>query len=111
MKFVTLVDGSKSNFDKMACLTDSKKSLLLDTEKCSENNEYKYLLNTIHTFSQSDKEVMLARFSGREAIVQDLGDESPEMIVSISYNSNSPYYSGCPVSMFSDLINMFSKGE
>lgn len=113
MKFVILVDGSTSNFEKMIDLTlgAKKKSLFIDTEHCDEDHEYAYLKNSISDFSQSDGEIMLTKFSGRESIVRELGDECPEMILSLSYNKNNKYFTENPIDTFVDLINIFRQGD
>lgn len=109
MKLVMLVDGNKSNFEQLIDNLNNKKSYLVDTQNCDETHEYNYLLRSIKSFSQSNSEIMLAKFSGRESIVRDLGDESPEMILSLSYNKNSRYYTECPINTFVDLITIFDK--
>ncbi len=108
-KIVILVDGSKENFDKMVDTAGKQDSIFINTENCDELKEYDYLLNTIDEFSHSNRQVMLAKFSGRESIIRNIGEERPEMIVSLSYNPNSKYYSACPTDMFSELINIFEK--
>jgi hypothetical protein len=111
MKFVMLVDGSKGNFEKMVDIAEEKQkeSLFIDTKNCNEIQEYEGLLNNINDFSQSTKEIMLVKFSGRESVIETLGNESPEMIISLSYNKNSKYYTEHPVDMFLDLVTIFEE--
>lgn len=108
-----LIDGGNGNFEKMIDIAKSKrkKTFFTNTKACDESREYEQLLGNINRFSKSTSEIMLAKFSGRESIVTDLGDESPEMIVSLSYNKNSNYYTENPVDMFLDLINIFERGD
>lgn len=111
MKFVLLVDGSTSNFEKMIDLVADQKSHFVDTTECDEEHEYYYLKNEIEHFSHSDNDIMLTKFSGRESIIQELGDESPEMVISVSYNKNSKRFTENPVKTFSDLLTVFRQGD
>lgn len=104
-----LVNDSPQSFEKMIDLASDEKSLFVDTENCDEPHEYKYLLDNIQKFSQSDNEIMLAKFSGKESIVRDLGDTCPEMIISLSSDKNSRHYTQHPVDMFLDLMTIFKK--
>lgn len=111
MKFVLLVDGSTSNFEKMIDLVYNQKSHFVDTTECDEDHEYRYLKDEISAFARSDDEVMLTKFSGRESIIRDLGDEQPEMIISMSYNKNSKWFTENPIKTFSDLLTVFRQGD
>lgn len=106
-----MIDGSKKNLEKMVDLASNKKNVLVvdtNTESTSdEADEYLFLSSCVRKFSQSDRDVMLARFSGREQVAKDIGDVSSEMIVTMSYNKNSRYYTGCPVNIFESLLNIF----
>jgi len=111
MKLVVLVDSKNGDFQEMAKKVEDKKPVLLDTKDYQEKSEYRYLLNSIENFSHSKKQVLLARFSGKESVAKNLGDECSEMILTLSDNKNSSYYTGCPVHVFGDLINIFEKGD
>lgn len=111
MKLVVLVDGSTSNFEKMVNIVGDKEALFINTQNCDEEHEYAYLLKSINEFSHSYKEILLAKFSGRESIVEDLGDECPEMIIPLSYNKNSRYYTENTIDVFLDTISVFEKGD
>jgi hypothetical protein len=111
MKLVVLVDGSTSNFEKMIEIAGRKEALFINTQNCDEVHEYAYLLKSIKEFSHSDKEILLAKFSGRESVVEDLGDDCPEMIIPLSYNKNSKYYTENTIDVFLDLITVFEKGD
>lgn len=110
MKLVVLVDGSSDNFEDMIDIAknNNKHPILIDTENCNETNEYRYLLNSIENFSHSNREVMLAKFSGKESITRNLGDERSEMIVTVSNKKSSKYYTECPTSLFLDMINILN---
>jgi len=109
MKLVMLIDGSRENFEEMIDVVDDKLSFFVDTENCNEVNEYRYLFNSIQDFEQSKKEVMLAKFSGKESIAKNLGEEFSEMILTLSDDKKSRYYTEYPIDMFLSLIQIFDK--
>jgi hypothetical protein len=109
MKIVILVDSNIQCFDKMVDLVQNKDIILIDTERCDEANEYRYLIKTIDEFSKSNSEIMLGKFSGRESVIKELGDERSEMILALSSKKNSRHYAGKPIDMFLNLISMFEK--
>jgi len=104
-----LVDGTEENFENMMDAVGTRESFFIDTQNCDEAHEYKYLTSSIGLFSQSDGEVMLAKFSGKESIIKDLGDERPEMILTLSDKKNSKYYTECPRDTLLDLFNIFEQ--
>lgn len=104
-----LVDGTEENFEDMIDAVGNRKSFFIDTENCDERHEYKYLTDSIGFFSQSESEVMIAKFSGKESIIKTLGDERPEMILTLSDKRNSKYYTECPRDILLDLINIFEQ--
>jgi hypothetical protein len=107
MKLVVLVNDSKGDFEQIIDLVGNRKSLFIDTQHCDEEHEYNTISSNIAYFSQSNKEIMLARFSGRESIVKNLGDERPEMIITLSGDKSNSYYTENPVEKFVDLISIF----
>lgn len=111
MKIVVLVDSSNGDFEEMAEIVDNKKPVLISTEGYDEKKEYRRLLKSIENFSNSSKEVLLAQFSGNESVPKKLGDQCSEMILTLSDNKNSMYYTGCPVNLFSDLVSIFERGD
>ncbi len=111
MQFVILIDSDKNDMEDMADTIKSRKYLIVNTEHCSEFKEYRYLLNTIRAFSKSNKEILLAKFSGKESVAKDLGDECSEMVLTLSNKENSSYYTECPQKMFTDLVSIFDKGD
>jgi len=109
MKLVILVDSNTKSFESMVNLVDDKNITIIDTERCDAPHEYRHLVNAIDEFSKSKSEIMLGKFSGREDVIKELGDERPEMILALSSNRNSQHYAEQPVIVFSDLIKTFEK--
>ena len=103
-----LIDSGRNVFEDMIDLVQTKKCVIIDTTNCDECHEYRYLLNTIDLFEKSNTEIMLVKFSGKESIVQDLGDERPAMILSLSNDETSNYYTEKPVEMLTNLVEMFA---
>jgi hypothetical protein len=110
MKFVVLVDGCCNNdFEKMKKAVGEKESVFIETQNQDEIHEFKKIINNIKEFSKSTKKVMLARFSGRESIVNITGDELSEMIIPMSNNKESRFYTGNPVDTFLKLLTIFNE--
>lgn len=109
MKLVILVDSNTNSFESMVSLVDDKNITIIDTERCDAPHEYKHLVNAINEFSKSKSEIMLGKFSGREDVIKELGDECSEMILALSSDRNSRHYAEQPVTLFSDLIRTFEK--
>lgn len=109
MKLVILVDSNTKSFESMVNLVDDKDIVIIDTERCDATHEYLHLINAINEFSKSNNEIMLGKFSGREDVIKELGDECSEMILTLSSNRSSMHYAEQPVVLFSDLIRTFEK--
>lgn len=109
MKLVILVDSNLKNFDEMVGLVEDKEPLIVDTERCDESHEYTYLIESILEFSQSNSEIMLGKFSGRDSVLRELGDVRPEMIIALSSNRRSQHYTEHPVAMLKGLLQKFEK--
>ena len=109
MKIVVLVESSNGDYDTMANTVKEEDPVLIDTSCCEEAKEYRCLRQAVETFSRSDNTIMLARFSGNESTSRNLGDQLSEMILTLSDNKNSIYYTGCPVNLFSDIVNIFKE--
>lgn len=107
MKVVILIDSNLKSFDEMVNLVEERNPLIIDTGHCDEDHEYKYILNSIEEFSNSSNEIMLGKFSGKERVLRELGDERPEMIIALSSNKNSQYYAEHPLVMFRELLETF----
>lgn len=106
MKFVMLVDSGSTCYEEMVEKAVEYKPYLISTKNCSEENEYRFLRNGIDKFLQSDMDVMLVNFSGRESITKDIGDECSEMVLTISENKRSKYYTECPIRTFVELTSI-----
>jgi len=111
MKLIVLIEGSKTNLDILIELARNTYETIAftDTEYCDEETEHKILFGEIDEFLKSEDNIMFIRFSGREIIAKNVGDEFSEMVVVMSYNKYSKYYTECPVSTFLDLTNSFKK--
>lgn len=109
MKIVVLVDSTAKNFQEIVNMVENKDVLIIDTCECNTISEYKHLADAIEEFTVSNNEILLGRISGKENVIRELGDERSEMILALSSNVNSQYYSGCPVEVFTNLINVFEK--
>jgi len=94
MKLVILVDCVESEFkDLIELLKNEKIRLFMDTRNCDEVEEFEYITSELFVFSQlTEEEIMLINFSGKESVVRELGDKFSEMIVSLSEDKNSIYY-------------------
>jgi hypothetical protein len=111
MKLVIMMDGSTMHFDALintAC-SENKSLVAFDTHSMEEKAEFKKIINKVKDFSKSSFQVMLIRYSGREAVYKEISDECTEMIVCFSDNKNSRHYIECPANIFLDLINVFKK--
>jgi hypothetical protein len=114
MKLIVITDGSTENFEKMLDIVGKTKipSLFIITKLCDETSEYNFLLDNIKWFSEKgDLQLLVAKFSGRETVANELGDVCPEMIVPLSYNKQSRYYAEQPVKTFLDLVHIFNRGD
>lgn len=109
MKVVILVESDAREFKEMLESIEDRKVFIVNTEWCDESFEYKRLKKAIKKFSRSNDQILLGKVSGRECVIRELGDEFSEMILALSSNENSMYYTGSPTVMFSDIINMFEK--
>lgn len=109
MKAIILVDSNTNSFNTMVNLVNDKNIVIVDTEQCDEPHEYTHLMNAINEFSKSSNEIMLGRFSGKESVIRELGDECSDMIITLSSNSDSQYYTEHPVAIFSNIIQALEK--
>lgn len=109
MKVVILVESSARDFKEMLASVNDRKVFIVDTGWCDESFEYKRLRKAIKKFSRSDDQILLGKISGKENVIRELGDECSEMILTLSSNRDSMYYTESPYMMFSNLINMFEK--
>ena len=108
-----LIDGSVSEVADIAESVPYIKVSHITTRgsERDELQEYTYLLNGIEDFTQSDREVLFANFSGREIISKNLGDECSEMILTFSDDKENIHYTKCPKTAILDLIDIFERGD
>lgn len=108
MKIILLIEADPSQYRKMLKLIKNRNPFSFISGKSDEVQEYMVLYNKVEDFTRSGRDIMLVNFSGREDIVQSLGGERPEMIISLSYNKDSKYYVDNPEKMVLDLLEIFS---
>lgn len=119
MKKVTvLVDGSKKKFDELCYYLNEntsnknkKKILVGDTELSGKHSEYDYLERLIAYLIISKYEILLARFSGSEKVVRELGEVYAEMVVAVSFNKNNGFYIENLENSFLDILNLLTEKE
>lgn len=111
MKLVVLVDSPQQLVAEMVEEIEDHTSFYINTERCSQSQEYTYLMHNISDFAKSGDEIMLAKFSGREDVAQEIGDNSSEMVVPISDKKDSKYYTEGIVKTFIELVQTFEKGD
>jgi len=109
MKLIVLIESTWKQFEKMVDKL-KKPVVLLNTECCNdEDEEYDTISNSIHTFSDSEIEIMLVKYSGNDSIAQSLGDIFPQMIIPVSCNETSLNYIEHPVETFMNLVQLLEK--
>lgn len=108
MKAVILFDGDDASFEEMVDTLNHKKPRLVHSAKCDESQEYEYLTRDMDYFFKSDDDIMLVKFSGKDSISKNLGEERSEMIITLSNKKNSKYYMECPKQTFVDLLNILN---
>ena len=104
-----MVDGSSSLIEAMLKNASDKEVMWVDTERCDEINEIQNLTETIEFFLKSRYNVLLAKYSGRESVALQIGDETPEMVLCLSHNPESKHYTEDIINVFTRLINMCEK--
>jgi hypothetical protein len=91
MKIIALVEGSKDICERMERSIEEFPHLLIDTEGESENRECRHIGRVIQNFSNSDNMILLVRYSGRHSVIEVVGGDSPEMIISLSSNKEKTF--------------------
>ena len=104
-KLIVLLESSKENYERMKELAGSTPALFVDTEGESEGKEYRHISRAVNCFSHSKQTCMIVRFSGRLSVSESVGGDTPEMLVSLSYNKNSTFYTENPEKTFLELKN------
>lgn len=110
MKLVMLIDN-KINPEQVLKTLGARKTLFIVTEKGDICHQYEFLINMIENFEKSDEEILLAVFSGKDSVAKMLGDECPNMIVTLTTNENSEYYNANPITTIEELLRTLDKGE
>lgn len=108
MKSVFLVDSNNELFRKLVTEVGNVGWVEVTKHISDDEREFNYILTVIDKFRKSTKQVMLINFSGKEAIVTTLGDECPDMLLGISTNPRSSFYSGCPTELVKDMLGIFA---
>jgi len=110
MKLIVLIESNWKQFEDISDKVVVEKSvILLNTDCCNEDEEYDVISNSIKTFVNSEIEIMLIKYSGRDNIAQSLGDIFPQMIIPVSYNETSLNYIEHPVETFLELVTILEK--
>jgi len=110
MKLIILAHMSDSEFYNLVNIANRDNLIVaLNTASMTEKKELKRIQNLIREFKDSANEIFLIKFSGREFILREIGDETSEIIVSLNSNKNSRNYTDNPANIFLDLIHMFKK--
>ena len=109
MKLVVLVDtdddASFHNMIKLAQL-NGKHVREVETKHLSEDNEYDILSAMMQSIKDMKFDCLLARFSGREKVARNLGEEFPDMIIPISDNESSKNYVSNAKVVIQELFNL-----
>jgi hypothetical protein len=84
MKIVLLLDSCNHDFLEIINNSDIKDSVYIDTQSSNEMFEFAHLKRNIDNFKKSSKHLMIARYSGRNAVSKDIGDECSEMIIPVN---------------------------
>jgi hypothetical protein len=105
-----LIDDSVDCDEIKKELSDSGRNpYVVDSTICTNDVlEYDVLYNLIEAFSHSGSQVMIAKFSGKHNVLQEIGDEMPYMIIPISYNRSSNNYINSGFNIL-DLVSIFEK--
>ena len=115
MKLILLIESSVSDFKRLIASLDNiafnERRRFIDTTKLEENPERNRLTSALKSFSNSEDEILLARFSGKEDIVKELGDDNPQMLLCLSCNKDSSHYTDNIQNTTRDIITMLRKGE
>jgi len=109
MKLVILTDII--NLEGVNTALGDKRNSFIATEPGDICHEYTFVFNMIDNLQKTETPILLVLFSGRDSVAKMLGDESSEMIVTVTGNQNSAYYTTDPVGMIEELLNTLEQGE
>lgn len=111
MKIILLIDADPARFRRIVNIVaknNNKEPLSFISGKGDEVKDYNGLYNVIERFSHLNEDIIIINYSGEEEVVQSLGDERSEMIISLSYNKKSRYYVENLEKMVLDLLQVFN---
>ena len=108
-KLVVLVDSSKENFNELRNIVEGYlpefEDTTCDNGGVSDEDESDYINVLIDMFSKSNDDVMFIRFSGKENVARQVGDECSEMVIPISSKKDTHF---CSFSRFDrGLLKLF----
>ena len=95
MKMIILIEAKKEIMKKLSALAELSEPygvMEIETASLTEKEEIDYLFESIKQLASSYANLLLVHYSGRKDIPRLLGDELPEMIITLSCNPESPYY-------------------
>jgi len=111
MKLALLIEGNFNNLQEIIDSAKNKRCMFIETNNFSEHTEIALLRRKLKSFEKSNSEVMIASVSGKEQVIKDLADESSNMVVCLSYNNDSLYYTKNPNKTFVELLGALDKEE
>ena len=109
-KLIILADG---NTRQVGMLMDTIKRICpvyLDSSYCEEKSEYFYLAKNIRNFlEEKDKKILIIRYSGNKKIAKEIGDRISQIVIQISFDRESIFYTKKPIEITIDMIRAFIK--
>lgn len=108
MKTIFLVDTflPNSEINKIKTEFGKRKIIYANTIKCTDKeNEYQYIRWIVDNFMNSNNDVLLVNFSGSDEVAREIGDESKEMVISLTAKDNSNQDVKYKVSLIRDMLN------
>ena len=109
---IVLLESDNINLDRIVSIANSYDIESMNTRGCTEEEEYDEILERVETFSSDEfSQILFINFSGRDSVARFIGDEFSDMVIVMSCNKLSEYYTECPVSTFLDLINSIEKEQ
>ena len=111
MKLIILLDNGTSIPEGVVEKIGRDRVWFVSTNTVIEDDEYDFLNNSIGGFLQTDKDVLIVKFSGREEIATKLGDECSEMLIYLTPNHHNTYYIEEYVRTFLDFIDIFTRRQ
>ena len=109
---IVLLESSEAKINDIVAIAKSKNYNIetINTHDCSADDEYYEIVERVDDFSlNSTSEILFINFSGRDYIARFIGDEFTDMVIVMSCDKLSEYYTVCPVNTFLELMNSFEK--